>query len=44
MTAPAAGADALEKILRERLAPAHVEIADESARHAGHPGADITAC
>ncbi len=29
----------LETILRERFRPAHLEIRDDSARHAGHPGA-----
>lgn len=30
---------AIEQRLRERLAAEHVEIADESAAHAGHAGA-----
>jgi BolA protein len=29
----------IESILRERFEPAHFELHDESARHAGHPGA-----
>ena len=29
----------LETILRERFRPAHLEIRDDSARHAGHAGA-----
>lgn len=29
----------MEQRLREGLAPLHLEIADESAQHAGHPGA-----
>jgi len=29
----------LETILRERFRPAHLEIRDHSARHAGHAGA-----
>ncbi len=31
--------DRLELILRERFRPAHLEIRDDSARHAGHAGA-----
>jgi BolA protein len=31
--------DRIERRLRERLGPAHLELADESARHRGHPGA-----
>ena len=30
---------AIERKLTERLSPAHLEIVDESARHAGHAGA-----
>src|SRR6059036_3384945 len=29
----------LEDLLRRRFAPVHLAIEDESARHAGHPGA-----
>jgi BolA family transcriptional regulator, general stress-responsive regulator len=29
----------IEQALRERLDPLHVEVADESHLHAGHPGA-----
>jgi BolA protein len=29
----------IERILREKLAPTHVEVIDESFRHAGHAGA-----
>jgi BolA protein len=29
----------LERVLREELAPVHLEIRDDSALHAGHPGA-----
>jgi BolA protein len=29
----------VEGILRERFAPIHLELHDESDRHAGHPGA-----
>ena len=29
----------IEQLLRERLRPTHVELVDESARHAGHAGA-----
>ena len=44
MTQPNAGkpADETEAILRERLAalsPIHLELLDESAKHAGHQGA-----
>lgn len=35
-------AAALEARLRERLAPTHLEVHDESAAHAGHAGADGT--
>jgi BolA protein len=31
--------DEIERRLRERLAPSHLEIGDDSARHAGHRGA-----
>jgi len=31
--------DRIEQLLRERLKPRHLELHDESARHAGHPGA-----
>ena len=29
----------IERLLRERLRPTHLELVDESARHAGHAGA-----
>ena len=29
----------IERLLRERLKPEHFELVDDSARHAGHPGA-----
>jgi len=29
----------IERILREKLDPVHLEIRDDSALHAGHPGA-----
>ena len=29
----------IERILRERLRPIHLELRDDSDRHAGHPGA-----
>ena len=29
----------IETLLRERLQPSHLELQDESARHAGHAGA-----
>ena len=29
----------IERILRRSLGPLHLELIDESARHAGHPGA-----
>ena len=29
----------IESILRERFEPTHFELRDDSARHAGHPGA-----
>ncbi len=35
-------ADHLASRLRERLAPAQLEVLDESAAHAGHAGADGT--
>lgn len=34
-------AEKIERVLRERFAPVHLEIQDESARHAGHPGAAV---
>jgi len=34
-----ATADEIAKRLRERFAPAHLEIVDDSAKHAGHAGA-----
>jgi len=35
-------ATALESCLRERLAPEHLEVLDESYQHAGHAGANGT--
>ena len=35
-------AAALEQRLRERLAPQHLEVLDESYQHAGHAGANGT--
>jgi BolA protein len=32
-------AAAIEQLLRARFAPEHLELADESAQHAGHAGA-----
>lgn len=29
----------IERILRERFHPLHLEVRDDSAKHAGHPGA-----
>jgi BolA family transcriptional regulator, general stress-responsive regulator len=29
----------IEALLRERLSPTRLEVVDDSARHAGHPGA-----
>ena len=29
----------IERLLRARLEPAHFELQDDSAKHAGHPGA-----
>jgi BolA family transcriptional regulator, general stress-responsive regulator len=37
--APASTRSILEERLRGGLAPVHLEIADESEQHAGHPGA-----
>ena len=31
--------DRIENILRRRFEPSHLELVDDSARHAGHPGA-----
>ncbi len=31
--------DRIEKILRQCFEPLHLELVDDSARHAGHPGA-----
>jgi BolA family transcriptional regulator, general stress-responsive regulator len=33
-------AEALEATLRQRLAPTHLEVLDESAAHAGHAGSN----
>lgn len=38
--APLPTAAALEAALREALAPTQLEVIDESAAHAGHPGAN----
>ncbi len=35
---PGATAREIERILHERFAPAHLEVIDESLRHAGHAG------
>ena len=35
-------AAAIEHMLREKLAPTHLEVMDESAAHAGHAGANGT--
>jgi BolA protein len=35
----AAAVERIESILRERFAPAHLEVLDESVRHVGHAGA-----
>ena len=32
-------AEKIESILRERFQPLHLELNDDSAKHAGHPGA-----
>lgn len=32
-------AERLEKILRERFAPVHLEVRDETVKHTGHTGA-----
>jgi BolA protein len=32
-------AERIERILRESFRPVHLELRDDSARHAGHPGA-----
>ena len=32
-------AEKIESILRERFQPSHLELTDDSAKHAGHPGA-----
>ena len=39
MTEPSATAREIERILRESFDPVHLEIRDDSALHAGHPGA-----
>jgi len=40
MTAhPRTTAQDIERILREKLAPAHLDVIDESIHHAGHAGA-----
>jgi len=31
----------IERLLRERFEPTHFELVDDSARHAGHPGASL---
>ncbi|KFJ10182.1 bolA-like family protein [Delftia acidovorans] len=35
-------AEAMQAVLRERLAPDHLEVIDESHQHAGHVGANGT--
>ncbi len=35
-------ADAMEAVLRERLAPGQLQVIDESYQHAGHAGANGT--
>ena len=32
-------AERIESILRQRFHPTHLQLTDDSARHAGHPGA-----
>jgi len=32
-------ASRIERLLRDRFAPTHLELSDDSAKHAGHPGA-----
>jgi BolA protein len=39
MTDPSARVEAIERMLREALAPEHLSLLDESHRHRGHPGA-----
>lgn len=39
MSAHTTTAREIDRILRERLAPVHLEVIDESFRHAGHAGA-----
>ena len=40
MPGQASGArERIEAILRERFGPDHLEVRDDGARHAGHPGA-----
>lgn len=36
---PGGSARRVQDILRRRFAPLHLEVRNESARHAGHPGA-----
>ncbi len=36
---PAARAERIERLLRERLRPEHLQVQDESERHRGHTGA-----
>lgn len=38
MTGGAARVERIERLLRERLGAEHVEVLDDSARHAGHAG------
>ena len=39
MTDSATTAREIERILREKLVPTHLDVVDESIRHAGHAGA-----
>jgi len=40
MSAAAATLQRMRRALEQALAPTHLEIIDDSARHAGHPGAN----
>ncbi len=39
MSEPSATASRIERLLQQRLLPAHLEVRDDSAAHAGHPSA-----
>ncbi len=39
MSEPSATASRIEHLLQQRLLPAHLEVRDDSAAHAGHPSA-----